>query len=31
MKKTISLMLIGVMMMLSFSGCGKQKYKLNFD
>ena len=31
MKKTLSLMLIGVIMMLSVSGCGKQKYKLNFD
>ena len=31
MNKTISLILTGVMIMLSVSGCGRQKYKLNFD
>ena len=31
MKKTILLLLTGVLIMLSVSGCGKQRYKLIFD
>ena len=30
-EKTISFILIGALIMLSISGCGKQKYKLIFD
>lgn len=31
MKKHLFLIMIGALIMLSVSGCGKQKYKLNFD
>ena len=31
MKKHLFFLLAGVMIMLSVSGCGKQKYKLNYD
>ena len=31
MKKNISIVLIGILIMLSVSGCGKQTYKLNYD
>ena len=31
MKRTLFLIAMGVLIMLFGSGCGKQKYKLNFD
>ena len=31
MKKRYLFIMLGVLIMLSFSGCGTQKYKVNFD